>query len=180
MEVKVTMRSTAAEVQICIAAPRDKAFSLIVPIDLTTIFTGLGPLPAVKGTRDQTGKWDAAGQTRTVLLSDGSSAQEALTAYQLPLHFAYRVRGFTGILRFFASEAHGEWLFEQEALSQATSVRWRYEFISRARWLEPLVCLVTQRLWRKYMAQALRLSKAHVEEACAASLVGTRRASPAT
>jgi len=161
------MRSTAAEVHADILAPCDKAFSHIVPIDLATIFTGFGPLPAVKGTRDQTGAWDAAGQSRTVLLSDGSSAQEALTAYQFPSHFAYTVKGFTGVLRFFASEAHGEWWFKQGSANQPTTVHWRYEFVSRSRWLEPIVCLITQRLWRGYMAKALRLSKAQVE-ACAA------------
>jgi hypothetical protein len=45
----------------------------------------------------------------------------------------------------------------------ATSVRWRYEFISRSAILKPLVSLFTRSLWRGYMAKALRLSKAQVE-----------------
>jgi hypothetical protein len=44
---------------------RDSTFCFIAPIDLTTIFRGYGPLPAVVGTTDQTGAWDAAGQSRT-------------------------------------------------------------------------------------------------------------------
>ena len=160
------MRSTSAEVHVDIMVPCDKAFSHIVPIDLANIFTGFRPLPAVKGMRNQTGTWDAASQSRTVLLSDGSSAQEALTAYRFPSHFAYTVKGFAGILRFFASEAHGEWWFEQGSVTQPTTVRWRYQFVSRTRWLEPFVFLITQRLWRGYMAKTLRLSKAQVE-ACA-------------
>lgn len=72
------MRSTSAEVHVDIMVPCDKAFSHIVPIDLANIFTGFRPLPAVKGMRDQTGTWDAASQSRTVLLSDGSSAQRPL------------------------------------------------------------------------------------------------------
>jgi hypothetical protein len=48
---------------------RDTTFCFIVPIDLTTIFRGYGPLPAVVGTTDQTGAWDAAGQSRTILSS---------------------------------------------------------------------------------------------------------------
>lgn len=157
------MRSTAAEVQTTIEAPAEKAFEHIVPIDLTSIFTGYGPLPAVTGTQHQTGGWNAAGQTRTVLLSDGSSAQEALTAYEYPARFAYTVSGFTGVLRFFTREAHGEWWFERASGKEATTVRWRYEFVSRAKFLEPLVCLITQRLWRGYMRKALNLSKAQVE-----------------
>lgn len=157
------MRSTSAEVQTTVHAPIDKAFGHIVPIDLASIFTGYGPLPAVSGTRNQTGPWDAAGQTRTVLLSDGSSAQEALTACQFPSHFAYTVKSFTGILRWLAKEARGEWWFEHEPATQGTAIRWKYEFISRSPLLEPIVCLITQWLWKGYMRQALRLSKAQVE-----------------
>lgn len=157
------MRSTSAEVQTTVHAPLEKAFAHIVPINLASIFTGYGPLPAVSGTKDQTGPWDGAGQTRTVLLSDGSSAQEALTAYQFPSHFAYTVSGFTGILRFLAKEARGEWWFEREPVTQATAIRWRYEFISRTPVLEPIVCFITQRLWKGYMRKALRMSKAQVE-----------------
>lgn len=157
------MRSTAAEVQTTVEAPAEQAFEHIVPIDLTSIFTGYGPLPAVTGTRGQTGGWNAAGQTRTVQLSDGSSAQEALTAYDYPKRFAYTVKGFTGVLRFFTREAHGEWWFERVPGQEATAIRWRYEFVSRAKFLEPLVCLITQQLWRRYMRKALSLSKAQVE-----------------
>jgi hypothetical protein len=39
---------------------RDTTFCFIAPIDLTTIFRGYGPLPAVVGSIDQTGAWDAA------------------------------------------------------------------------------------------------------------------------
>jgi hypothetical protein len=51
-------------------------FAAIVPIELTHVFTGLGPLPAVVGNREQTGAWDHVGATRVVELSDGSEASE--------------------------------------------------------------------------------------------------------
>lgn len=157
------MRSTAAEVHATVQASQARSFEHIVPIDLTSIFTGYGPLPGVSGTCDQTGNWDGAGQTRTVMLTDGSAAQEALTAYQYPSYFAYQVSGFTGVLRFLAREARGQWWFEPIPGTHATSIRWQYEFVSRAAWLEPIVCLITQRLWRGYMRKALRLSKMQVE-----------------
>ncbi|MEZ5443030.1 MAG: hypothetical protein R3F15_16280 [Lysobacterales bacterium] len=161
------MRSATAEVHITIDASQVESFERIVPIELSSIFTGYGPLPSVVGTQDQTGNWDGAGQSRTVLLSDGSSAQEALTDYQYPAYFAYTVNEFTGILRFLAKEAHGQWWFEQLPGTRTTSIRWKYEFISRKRWLEPVVCLITQHLWKGYMSKALRLSKAQVESAAA-------------
>jgi hypothetical protein len=157
------MRSTVAIVESTIEASTEVAFEHIVPIDLSSIFTGYGPLPAVTETRDQSGHWDAAGRSRTVVFSDGSSAQESLTAYQHPGRFTYRITGFTGVLRFFASEARGEWTFERVPDSNATKVRWSYEFVSRTKYLEPLVGLFTQKLWLGYMRKALGLSKAQVE-----------------
>jgi hypothetical protein len=44
------MRSTVATVQRIIEASTEDAFKHIVPIDLTSIFTGYGPLPAVTET----------------------------------------------------------------------------------------------------------------------------------
>ena len=48
------MRSTVAIVETTIEALTKDAFRHIVPIDLTSIFTGYGPLPAVTETRNQT------------------------------------------------------------------------------------------------------------------------------
>jgi hypothetical protein len=157
------VRSTIAIVETTIEASTEVAFEHIVPIDLTSIFTGYGPLPAVTQTRDQSGNWDAEGRSRTVVFSDGSSAQESLTGYEYPNRFTYTIKNFTGVLRFFASEARGEWTFERVPGSSATRVRWSYEFVSRATFLEPLVGLFTQRLWRGYMRQSLSLSKAQLE-----------------
>ena len=70
------MSSLSATVEATVKADQATAFERIVPIDLASIFTGYGPLPAVTGIQNQMGAWDAAGQTRTVFLSDGSSSQE--------------------------------------------------------------------------------------------------------
>lgn len=152
--VRTTVRTT-------IQAPRAATFHHIVPIDLPSIFTGYGPLPAIAETRHQTGPWDAAGRSRTVVFSDGSAATETLTAYNEGARFSYRIAGFTGVLRHLTSEARGEWWFE--TAGPATIVVWRYEFVSRSAWLRPLVNLFTQSLWRGYMGRALTLSKAQVE-----------------
>jgi hypothetical protein len=157
------MNSTAATVQTTINAAKADAFGHIVPIDLASIFTGYGPLPSVTKTLDATGAWDAAGRSRTVVFSDGSSATESLTGYDFPHGFAYRITGFTGALKYLASEARGQWWFESDPDNGTTSVRWRYEFVSRFNLLKPLVSLFTQRLWRGYMNKALALSKRQVE-----------------
>src|SRR5262249_36406922 len=124
------MRPLSAEVEVTANAHQDAAFAHIVPIDLASIFTGYGPLPAVTRTQDQVGAWDTVGQTRTVHLSDGSSAQELLTAYERPGYFSYAVSGFTGVLRHFTSSANGEWWFTTVAPGR-TRIRWRYAFNPR-------------------------------------------------
>lgn len=86
------MRPAAATVKPTIEVSTEEAFLHIVPIDLASIFTGYGPLPSVTKTLNQTGPWDAAGRSRTVVFSDGSSAEETLTSYEYPNRFAYRIK----------------------------------------------------------------------------------------
>jgi hypothetical protein len=157
------MKSYSASVQADIAAPQAAAFDCIVPIDLTSIFTGYGPLPAVVGTRDQTGGWDAAGQTRTVLLAGGSSAHEQITDYTHPSHFSYTVSDFTGILRPLVVSAHGEFWFEPGTPPAGTHVKWTYTFNARSSFSVPLVWFIATVLWKGYMDKALRISKAQAE-----------------
>ncbi len=139
------------------------AFDHIVPIDLTSIFRGYGPLPAVTEVKDQTGAWDAAGQTRTIILSDGSSAQESLTKYEHPDYFSYTVSGFTGALGLLATSANGEWWF-RAAPPGKTRIEWRYEFSARSALVWPILGIITHVLWRAYMGKALRLCLSHLED----------------
>jgi Polyketide cyclase / dehydrase and lipid transport len=149
-------------VQTTVAANQAVAFENIVPIDLTAIFTGYGPLPSVTGTQNQVGAWDTAGQTRTVHFSDDSSAQERLTKYEHPGYFSYTVSNFTSLLRFLTTSAHGEWWFTVGTLGQ-THIKWRYEFEARSVLAVPVLWVITNVLWRNYMRQALQLSKAQIE-----------------
>ncbi|HEX6590938.1 MAG TPA: SRPBCC family protein [Moraxellaceae bacterium] len=151
----------SSSVETEMAAGRERAFLHIVPIPLERIFTGYGPLPAVCGTRDQQGAWDGAGQSRTVLLSDGSTAREQLLAYRAPEYFGYRVGDFSGALGFIARHAEGQWWFEAVGTTR-TRVRWQYDFVARS-WLAwPLLWLLS-RLWRAYMDKALALAARDVE-----------------
>lgn len=154
--------SLSATVEITVKAAQTAAFDQIVPIDLKSIFTGYGPLPAVTSTQDQVGAWDAVDQTRTVHLSDGSSAQELLTKYEHPNYFSYTVSGFTGALRFLTTSANGEWWFGSVGSGQ-THIKWRYAFNARSVFAVPILWLVASVLWRNYMHKALRLSQIQVE-----------------
>ncbi|MEM7031360.1 MAG: SRPBCC family protein [Chloroflexota bacterium] len=156
------MVALATQVSTVINANQAETFARIAPIDLTSIFTGYGPLPAVIGTKDQTGRWDEAGQTRTVELSDGSTAQEKLDVYTYPSYFSYTVSNFSGSLRFLTTSANGEWWFEQQD-SGKTNVKWRYAFHARSVFAVPILWFIATVLWHRYMAKALALAKKQTE-----------------
>jgi hypothetical protein len=155
--------SLSAVVEIEVQVPQALAFMHIVPIDLSSIFTGYGPLPSITGTHNQTGAWDAAGQTRTVSLSDGSSAHELITKYEYPGYFRYTVSGFTGMLGLFTGSANGEWWFQDNPSSGNTRIKWRYAFNARAIWSVPILWIITNVFWRGYMQKALILAKKQIE-----------------
>lgn len=156
------MKRIAVEVEINVSAPIEHCFDVIVPVDLSRIFTGHLGLPAVIGQKDATGKWDAVGQTRIVLLSDKSEAQEVLLGYDRPYGFNYQVFDFTGSLRFLAQRAEGQWWFNDLGNGR-TNIRWEYAFIPASNIAVPFITLVAKMLWRGYMRKALKACKALVE-----------------
>jgi hypothetical protein len=144
-----------------VQASLEDTFLTIVPIELAKIFRGFGPLPAVVGTREQTGAWDHVGARRVVELADGSEAREELTAYEAPAHFAYRVSGFTGPVRWLVSHADGAWWFSDRG-GCVTRVRWTYVFQPRTG-CASLVRAVIAPLWSAYERRALALAASEAE-----------------
>ncbi|MGL5826259.1 MAG: SRPBCC family protein [Nocardioides sp.] len=158
--VRVTVRAWT------VAEPR-ATFDVVVPIDLTLIFTGYGPLPAVTDIRDPSGPWDHVGATRIPVLSDGTTAREAITIYQPPARFAYEVGRFTNVLARFVHGARGSFTFTFAAAQRdrqggaGTTIEWVYVFRPR-RLCSLAVRLFVAPLWRRYMRQALALIVAEV------------------
>lgn len=149
------MSEVVAECSLQIPGDLPSVFAYVVPVPLESIFRGFGVLPAVLGTRDATGRWDGVGQTRTVLLSDGSKLREELIGYESPVYFGYRVTGFSGVIGTLANHAKGEWWFEQVPGEGSTNVRWRYGFVAQNGLVQPVLALVGRLLWRRYMERAL-------------------------
>ncbi len=119
-----------------------------MPIDLSLVFTGWGPFPGVRGASNQTGAWDAPGQTRNPDLTDGSTAVERLTEYTAPGSFAYEITGFTNALRHLVVGVRGEWTFTPDAAG--TVIRWTYEFMPRRGRMLVLRWVVAP-LWKQSM-----------------------------
>ncbi|HEY6737065.1 MAG TPA: SRPBCC family protein [Candidatus Saccharimonadia bacterium] len=139
-----------------VGAGPQQTFTVIVPINLSTIFTGYWFLPAVKDVRDYPGRWDEAGLSRTPIFSDGNSAHETLVTHTPPSSFSYEIRDFTGVFGRLVEAAHGVWYFEP-APDGGTTVSWTYTFTPRA-FFGPLIRYAILPLWSRYMARALRLA----------------------
>jgi hypothetical protein len=89
----ITKLDKAVTVQTRAATPPQHAFKVNVPIDLSLVFKGWGPFPAVVGVQNQTGAWDHVGASRNPVLSDQTTANETLTEYTVGHSFAYEVTG---------------------------------------------------------------------------------------
>ncbi len=141
--------------------PPVHAFAAIAPIDLTRMFRPHGPYPGVVGVRHQTGDWNAVGQTRQTLLSDGSMLHEVLTEYNVPHSFAYELTGFSNVLRYIVESARGEWTFTP--YGPDTMVRWTYTFTPLNGALIPARLLLAPS-WRQYARHVLARAIAIAEE----------------
>lgn len=144
-------------------SPED-AFRIIVPIDLSLVFKGWGPFPGVRGANNQTGAWDAAGQSRNPDLSDGTTAFERLTEYTAPHSFAYEITDFTNALKWVVAGVRGEWTFTPDGAG--TLIRWTYEFkpLPGRRFL---LKNIVAPFWRQYMIEGVEGSAKAAERTVA-------------
>jgi hypothetical protein len=138
-----------------------EAFNAIVPIDLSLMFTGWGPFPAVRGARNQSGAWNHVGASRNPDLSDGSTATETLTEYAPGHSFAYELTDFTNALGRLIIGVRGEWTFTPDR--DGTVIRWTYEFKPRPL-CRSLIRLALAPLWRPYMRAALEAAARVAEQ----------------
>ncbi|MBJ7458856.1 MAG: hypothetical protein JHD02_06710 [Thermoleophilaceae bacterium] len=134
------------------SADAGRAWDVIVPIDLTTVFTGLKPvIPAVVAVREQTGNWDAVGQTRKIDLADGSRTGEIINSCDRPALFTYTVGPFSGPVGKLVDRAEGEFKFEP--MSDGTYVRWTYVWHPRPGGA-PIVWVLSK-IWRIYARRSI-------------------------
>ncbi|OBI39355.1 SRPBCC family protein [Mycobacterium colombiense] len=133
-------------------AARD-AFHRTLPIPLPTLFhRWYGPFPPIKEVREQTGAWDAAGQTRVVHLAGGATMREELTSVDPPRSFSYRLSEVTGPMALLVDHVLGEWIFAPAG--GGTEITWRWDIRPRSAltaWALP----VLGRMWKGYARRAL-------------------------
>ena len=133
-------------------SPAD-AFARTLPMPLPTLFRSwYGPIPPIKGVRDQTGDWQQAGQSRTIVLTGGGTMRETLTAVDPPRSFTYTITGITGPLAPLIDHVDGAWLFTPKGTG--TNVTWRWTLHRKSALTAPALP-VFARLWRGYARQSL-------------------------
>lgn len=131
----------------------EEAFARTLPMPLPTLFPRwYGPIPPIKAVRDQTGGWDAVGQTRTIVLAGGGTMREELTGLDAPRSFGYRIDGLTGPLAPLADHIDGTWSFTPQGTG--TRVTWRWAIHRRSALTAPALP-VFGRIWLGYARQAL-------------------------
>lgn len=130
------------------------AFHRTLPIALPTLFhRWYGPFPPIKGVREQTGAWDAAGQTRIVHLAGGARMREELTSVDPPRSFGYRLSEITGPMALLVDHILGEWVFAPAP--GGTEITWRWDIRPRSA-LTARALPVLGGLWKGYARRALR------------------------
>ena len=145
------MSTHSASATAYVAAPPREVFPRLTQHDATRFYPRSGVLPAVVEVRDQTGGWDVAGQTRTLVLSDGSSLTETLRVVTEPV-FAYDLTDFTGLFGALVQGARAEWRVVAEG--DGTSIAWTYAFTSKPG-RGALVAAIVRLAWAGYMRQVL-------------------------
>jgi len=133
-------------------AKPDRTFEIMTPSDPTRFYPKFGPIPATVKVEDQTGAWDAPGQSRKLTLSDGGTFIERLEVVDDPRRFAYRLTDFTGFFGNLVAFAEAEWDFD--AAIEGTRVRWTYTFHAQPKrgWIVRLIVVL---FWRRYMKRVL-------------------------
>jgi hypothetical protein len=147
------MASTARTEGFAPAKP-DRTFAILTPSDPTRFYPRFGPIPAIVKVDDQTGDWDAVGQSRKLTLSDGGTLVERLKIVDPPRRFAYQLTDFTGFFGNLVAFADAEWDFDANV--EGTRIRWTYTFHAQPKrgWIVRLVVVLW---WGRYMKRVLPL-----------------------
>jgi hypothetical protein len=144
--------ASSAKVEGFAPAKPDRTFAIMTPSDPTRFYPTSGPLPGIVKVEDQTGAWDAVGQSRKLTLSDGGTVVERIKVVDAPRRFAYQLTDFTGFFGTLVAFADAEWDFD--ASVEGTRIRWTYTFHAQPKrgWI---VRLIVRLAWRGYMKKVL-------------------------
>lgn len=107
-------------------------------------------LPAVREVRDQHA-WASVGDTRTIVLADGTTSRETLTALEPHQFFTYRLDQLTGPLKLLAADVRGRFSFEPTG--SGAQVTWSWS-VDPTRLGAPIMPVFGW-MWRGWARQAM-------------------------
>ncbi|MEO6018652.1 MAG: SRPBCC family protein [Knoellia sp.] len=109
-----------------VPVPLEEAFDRVLTHPLPEVFSRRSvAIPAIKDVRGNSGSWGSVGQSRTIVLADGGTMLETLTAVVRPTSFGYTITNVTGAMKPLVSTAVGRWSFE--AAGTGTRITWTWE-----------------------------------------------------
>jgi hypothetical protein len=111
-----------------INAPREKLFTFATTSkNLPKVFTGFGPVPAIKKVSMIEGQEGIKGSVRLVENSDGSKIRERILKFTPPKNHSYVLEsGFIPPFSWIVSKAIGNWTFDSE--KSGVRVTWKFTF----------------------------------------------------
>ncbi|MCU1529889.1 MAG: hypothetical protein JWP75_3652 [Frondihabitans sp.] len=130
----------------------EHAWTVGTPMTPVGYYPKYGPLPAVIRVRDQTGPWDAPGQTRKLMLSDGGSVVEQVVRVERPHLMVYELGDFQKVFGRLVSGARAEWIYTAEG--DGARIRWTYTYFAKPG-AGILVKAIIRIFWAPYMKRVL-------------------------
>jgi hypothetical protein len=109
-----------------VGATPEVVFDAVLAASLPELFPQRsGPIPPVRECTGQQGEWGQRGQTRTVVLADGSTNLETLVAADRPDSYRYRLSDFTGPMQALVRSIDGEFSCAAEGTGTRVTWSWR-------------------------------------------------------
>ncbi len=144
-----------------VRAGSDAAYDGVLRTPLEELFPHrAGLIPPIKECTGQVGAWGTVGQSRTVVLTDGTSNLETLVTADRPGGiYQYRLTDFTGPLKGLVDHVEGQFSFVGE--DSGTRVTWSWKIHPTnpvARLFLPVLGL----FWKQYAAKMWPLYAARV------------------
>jgi hypothetical protein len=158
---RMSTRGSTAIAELVASASRTQTWTTATPLTPVGYYPKSGLLPAVVEVRDQTGKWDAPGQTRQLMLSDGGWVIEQTTNVEPFGFFAYNLSNFQKLFGHLVESARAEWTFSEVA--GGTNIHWSYTFFPKSAGAKPVLAAIVKLLWGPYMRKVLPGIVAEVE-----------------
>jgi hypothetical protein len=136
-----------------LAVEPTEAFDRLIAAPLPDVFARrFAAFPSVREVTDAPEVWGTVGQTRTIVLTDGSTLRETLTAVDRPHQYSYLLDDIHGALGPFVRTVDGVWSVTPEGTG--ARIGWAWTLHAKAPPAR-LTLNVIGRMWKGYADRAL-------------------------